>query len=270
MHSGRTTLVFRFCSGSPSTGGWLRQFRESCLNHRQHCSLFHSCIFTSCLLPYQYTNPSFGESKSQTQLTLKSTSIMSLIRDLLKTLLSYFHRQYRLAKASHAAYERLKDPSCVLPLEKLPTEITLMIVSHLDPVSQVCLKKACRHFWPNIHVPNRELSTLERALIRSFIMHDESISMCDRMDRRISELLLLDLEDGVNTRNQYGSRQPRARPRTRSPRRISNCSRATCYIDIRLMEIELGQREVETQLRAQTRRLRLVSTYMAASTPAWG
>lgn len=84
---------------------------------------------------------------------------MSLIRDLLTTLLSYFHRQYRQAKARHVAYERLKDPKCVLPLEKLPTEITLVIVSYLDPVSQVCLKKACRHFWPNIHVPNRELST---------------------------------------------------------------------------------------------------------------
>lgn len=192
---------------------------------------------------------------------------MSLIRDLLTTLLSYFQRQYRQAKASHAAYERLKDPKCVLSLEKLPTEITLVIVSYLDPVSQVCLKKACRHFWPNIHVPNRELSTWERALIRSFIMHDQSISMCDRMDRRISESLLLGSGDGSNTRNQHDWRQPRERSPTRSPRRIRTCSRATCYIDIRLMEIELRQREVETQLRAQTRRLRLVSAYMAAGTP---
>jgi len=190
---------------------------------------------------------------------------MSLILDLLTPLLSYFHRQYRQAKASYAGYERINDPDCVLPLEKLPTEITLMIVSHLDPVSQVCLKKACRSFWPNIPVPNRELSPYERALIRSFIMHDQSILIHHRMDSQIYGPSLLESGNGTNARNHHNSHQPCAWPSTHPPRRICTEPRAVCYIDVQLREIEIKQREIHTQLLAQARRLHEASAHMAAT-----
>ncbi len=47
----------------------------------------------------------------------------------------------RHLKASYAAYWRRNDPNCYFPLAKLPTEITLMIASYLDPISRVCYKK---------------------------------------------------------------------------------------------------------------------------------
>lgn len=61
---------------------------------------------------------------------------------------------YRHLKASYAAYRRKNDPNCYFPLAKLPTEITLMIASYLDPISRVCYKKTSHHFWGRIDVPN--------------------------------------------------------------------------------------------------------------------
>ncbi len=44
--------------------------------------------------------------------------------------------------------------NCYFPLAKLPTEITLMIASYLDPISRVCYQKTSHHFWGRIDVPN--------------------------------------------------------------------------------------------------------------------
>ena len=177
---------------------------------------------------------------------------MSVLLSLLTPLLSSFLRYSRHAKASYVSIKRLIDPNYILPLEKLPTEINLMIVSHLDPLSQVCLRKACRHFWPDIHVPSRELSPRERAIVWSLMIQDLMISRCNRMDGRISASLPLDSGDGRNTRNHCESRQPR---------RTSSCPRAIRDIEIRLRQVELRQREAVLQLEALARR---VSAYSAS------
>jgi len=78
------------------------------------------------------------------------TSVLPQLLDSLKRCTSTAYvfclPHYRHLKASYAAYRRKNDPNCYFPLAKLPTEITLMIASYLDPISRVCYKKKSQHF----------------------------------------------------------------------------------------------------------------------------
>ncbi len=116
----------------------------------------------------------------------------------LKASLDYTYIVYLI----YAAICRKNDPNCYFPFAKLPTEITLMIASYLDPISRVCYKKdissllgpnrCTQRLFHAICIPTqptcRCLSTNDRDLINFLLREYDFNSLFDPISRLLANL----------------------------------------------------------------------------------